>query len=606
MWWWGGVYDVSMPGDQSVAQGAISKDIAPVSLSRGLVPGLPVDRPLTIVDFLTDGSLAALCQELTRLSGVVVQLRDASGRLIERDLPTTPGHGAWRLNDEATSPPIEPGSIEIPLLLDEAPIGTIVMGPGHPALPDDARQVLQRALVLLTRTASELCEHELELRHRLKEVGAIYKVSSMLARAVGAERVLETALESVLDAMELDAGAIMLLKQDEDGSRHHPDAQEDENDLYMAASRNLSREWITWNQPLSRGRAFDRDALNGEVVVSEDLANDPRVLIPERVAQEGLGATIQCGLIFQERPIGVIRLYSRLPREFGEEDRRLLRSIAHQAAVAVEQARLLQFEREEQRIQRQLQLAANVQRRMLAHKPPDMRGVEIAVRYQPSFELGGDFYDFINLNGHMGVVIGDVVGKGIPAALLMSAVRASLRAHVQRTYDLDDVVSKVNVALCHDTMDNEFASLWYGVIDPATWRLTYCSAGHEPTFVVRAPAHRPPSKADIDELGVGGMVVGVDPSQRYQRAICDLRPRDFIIAYTDGVPDTLNFSGERFGKKRLHEAVLTALKNTPDATAAHVLERIVWEQRQFAGLNTRPDDATIIVIRIGDEAARRA
>ncbi len=227
-----------------------------------------------------------------------------------------------------------------------------------------------------------------------------------------------------------------------------------------------------------------------------------------------------------------------------------------------------------------------------------MRTLDIAAKYVPSFELGGDFYDFIDLNGHLGLAVGDVVGKGIAAALLMSAVRASLRAHVQGTYDIDEVVAKVNQALCLDTRDNEFASLWYGVLDPSRLRLTYCSAGHEPPIVVRVPKHRAPTTADIDELSVGGMVVGIDPSQRYQRAIFDIRPRDVIIAYTDGMVDTTNFSGQRWGKKRLRETILNCFSLKRDATASEIMEHILWELRQFSGLSPRVDDRTLVVIRV--------
>ena len=154
------------------------------------------------------------------------------------------------------------------------------------------------------------------------------------------------------------------------------------------------------------------------------------------------------------------------------------------------------------------------------------------------------------------------------------------------------------VALCKDTRDFEFASLWYGVIDPAKGRLTYCSAGHEPPLVVRVPSHRPPTAADMDELSVGGMVVGVDPSQRYQRAVFDVRPDDVLVAYTDGITDSVNFAGEKFGKKRLRAAVLRALADKPGSTAAEVVERILWEVRQFCGLAPRADDSTLVVVRM--------
>lgn len=552
-------------------------------------------QPTTITDFLTDGSLATLCMELSRLTGVAVELRDPIGRqIVGVEGPEGGGPTGWRVMEPAHCPPSE-AARSFPLSIGGTAIGWIMVCDGEPALGADARARLESAIALLSRTANELCQHEVELRHRVREVQALTRMSSLLVRAAGPESVLGVALESALDVLELDAGSIMLLQEDADGV-----VGEGEADLRLAASRGLSSDWLDSPLPLSKERQFDKLAMAGELVIVEDIAHDPRIFIPERAEAEGLRAAIHMGMAFKGKAQGVIRLYSRRVRGFDESERRLLRSIAEQAAAALEQSRLLNFEREEQRVQRQLQLAADVQRRMLPRKTPSAKGLDVAARYTPSFELGGDFYDFIELSGHLGFVVGDVVGKGIAAALLMSAVRASLRAHVQEVYDLDEVVSRVNMALCQDTRDNEFASLWYGVIDPQSLRLTYCSAGHEPPLVVRPPrGGKPPTGADVQELNVGGMVVGIDPAQKYQRAVFDLKKRDVVVAFTDGLMDAVNFAGERFGKARVRAAVLAELTDRPDATAAQVLEKILWEVRQFAGLTPRPDDLTLIVVRVG-------
>jgi phosphoserine phosphatase RsbU/P len=547
-------------------------------------------HPTTITDFLTDGSLAALCAEMTRLTSVQVELRDPVGRLIVAGAETPAGN--WKVIDTGTAPPQETAT-SIPLSVGGRAIGWLMVGEGEPALGSDARERLESALALLARTATELCQHEVELRHRVKEVAALTRMSSLLVRAAGPDNVLQVALDSAMDVLELDAGSIVLLSED-------AMAPDSEADLVLKASRGLSQDWLTSPLPLSKDRVFDRQAMAGELVIVEDIAHDPRVLIPDRAEAEGLRAAIHVGMVFKQRAQGVIRLYSRRPRGFDEFERRLLRSIAEQAAAALEQSRLLRFEQEEQRVQRQLQLAADVQRRMLPRKMPAVRGLDIAAKYTPSFELGGDFYDFIALGGHLGIAVGDVVGKGIAAALLMSSVRSSLRAHVQEVYDIDEVVSRVNAAMCQDTRDNEFASLWYGVIDPATLRLTYCSAGHEPPFVVRPPRGKAvPTTADVTELVVGGMVVGIDAAQVYQRAVFDLKARDVLVAYTDGLMDATNFAGQRFGKARIRAAVLNVLKEKPESTAAEVMERVLWEVRQFAGLSPRPDDLTLIVLRVG-------
>jgi sigma-B regulation protein RsbU (phosphoserine phosphatase) len=541
----------------------------------------------SIVDFLTDGSLAALCAELTRLTGVRVDLRDNHGHVI---LPRE--GGGWELRDAADIPGPPPVA-SFPLILGQVRIGALTLADGEPRLAPDARRRLEQALAQLARATSEIVQYESELRHRVREIAALSSMSSLLVRAAGPEQVLRVALDSALDVLGLDAGNIVLFRENPDGG-----IAELEEDLLLKVSRGLSDKWLNDPRPLGKDRCFDRAVIAGEMPVSQDLWVDDRVLLRHEVREEGLRAAIHAGLTFQNRTLGVIRLYARTPRTFDESDKRVLASLAGQAAAALEQARLLRLEAEEQRVQRQLQLAADVQRRMLPRTLPDIPRFDVAARYIPSFELGGDFYDFIELSGHFGVAIGDVVGKGIAAALLMAAVRSSLRAHTEEIYDIDEIVSRVNKALCRDTRDNEFASLWYGVFDPVRLRLTYCSAGHEPPLIVRVPAHRAPTTADIDELSVGGMVVGIDPSQRYQRALFDLSPRDVFLGYTDGLTDAFNFSGQRFGKQRVRQALLNALVENPNATAAQIIERILWEVRQFTGLAGRNDDNTIVVIRV--------
>lgn len=548
---------------------------------------------LSISDFLSDGSLVRLCDELTRLAGVRVELLDSRGRAIRMS------ERGWFVEQGEPAAPGE-GAVCVPLIVEGRAIGSFAVSPFASDKSDaESRASLGRVVTLLGATTSDLCERELDLRHRVKEASALYKLSTMLPRATSVDRVLQVALELALDVLELDAGAVVLVPEDTEEVAEIKGSTE--TDLVLIASKGLSDTWLDDPRPLSKDRLFDRLAIGGELVISENLREDPRVIESERLNTERLGAAIHAGLAFQGRPIGVMRLYARTPRTFEESDKRVLRSIAAQAAVAVQQARLLKIQEDDQRIQRQLVLAGDVQRRMLPRFVPgatnDFKNLDIAAKYVPSFELGGDFYDFIGLTGHMGIVVGDVVGKGIAAALLMSAVRASLRAHAQGVYDLDEVISRVNIALCRDTLDNEFATLWYGVLDPVKLRLTYCSAGHEPPMIVRVPEHRPPSPADIDELAIGGMVVGIDRSQRYQRAVYDMHPGDVLVAYTDGVIDTVNFDRQKFGKKRLRACLLELLTANPRATASDITEHIHWSLRQFAGLAPRPDDETIVVMR---------
>lgn len=557
--------------------------------------------PVTVRDFVTDASLVAFCDELSRMTGVPIWLRDGPEGPDARAI--VPGEGAegpggtvsWRIVPETAAAarafslagrPHDPGAptVSAPLRISSGELGALVMARSSGDGAED--RPLRNALARLAATVSEGCESQVTLRQRVLELDALYRLSSLLVRSEDTDEVLTIALDLAIEAMHADAGSVAVL-------------EDPGEDLVVKASRGLSPEWVQASARAALAGQIRHAALAGEVVCVDDLATDARFEDHARARAEGLAGLICTGLMYQGRAIGLIRLYSRRPRAFSRAERGLLRSIADQSAAAVVNARLRRLREENERVRRQVRLAADVQRRMLPRAVPQVKAFDVAARYAPSFELGGDFYDFINLGGHLGVVVGDVVGKGVPAALLMSAVRASLRAHAQDVYDLSEVLSRVNAALAADTRDDEFATLWYGVADPVALRLTYCNAGHNPPLLVRPPAGgTPPTVANVFELAEGGMALGIDLAHRYTAGLCQLAPGDLLVAYTDGLVDAATFSGRRFGKPALLDAILGLMANEPAASAARVLDHIFWHLRQFTGLRTRTDDVTVVVLRV--------
>jgi serine phosphatase RsbU (regulator of sigma subunit) len=163
-----------------------------------------------------------------------------------------------------------------------------------------------------------------------------------------------------------------------------------------------------------------------------------------------------------------------------------------------------------------------------------------------------------------------------------------MRAQADNVYDLDEIISRVNKSMSLDMMSNEFITLWYGVLDYRNKQLTYCSAGHEPAILVR--------NGQMQELSVGGMVIGVDPEQRYDKAVVQLQKGDVIWIYTDGVPDAMNYNGDKFGKQRMRECLLAHLKEP----AEQICRQMLWETRRFVGLNRRTDDTTMVVVKVTD------
>ena len=566
-------------------------------------------------DFLTDGSVAALCDELARLSGVPIWLRDQSGEVI---IPvwsdeahtgvSADGQGhPWSIVSEAAGRKrafalvglSDDGSQEVyavPLRISTGVLGAIVtclprpVFAGAPGDETTARvQTIRRSLLLLASSVCDVCEAQVALRRRVRELDALYRLSSLLTVAGDPDDLLQAGLDLAMQVLRIDAGTVSVFDEANPG----PAA---EQIPIIRAHRGLSPAWVADPRPLTRDGSLRRRALDGEVISVEDLLADPRIAHQDMVRDEGLRSLLTTGMLDQGRPIGLLRLYSRTARAFTEPEGELLKAIAEHLASALTNARLRGLREQDQRVQRQVRLAADVQRRMLPRSLPQMPPFDVAAHYAPSFELGGDFYDFLELGGHLGILIGDVVGKGVSAALLMSAVRASIRAHAQDLYHIDEVLSRVNKALWRDTLDNEFATVWYGVADPHSLRLTYCGAGHDWPLLVRAPQGRPVEDKDVQRLTADGMALGIDPTQKYPKGMFQLQHGDVLVTYTDGLHDATNFEGKRFGGTRLRKALVELLAADPHASASRIVDHIIAQVRQHAGLSGRNDDITVVVM----------
>jgi sigma-B regulation protein RsbU (phosphoserine phosphatase) len=578
---------------------------------------------VSIQSFLTDGSLARLCDEVSRLTGVPIWLCDVDGRVVvpsdtARRWELWPAEAGARrafslvgraFPDGGVRPPggpARPGAVDpfaVPLVTSLGQIGTIVM-PADWGRDDPAeRRALERAVLLLAGTAVESCEGMLALRRRVHELDAMYRLSSLLVQARDVDTMLRAALDLALESLQLDAGCISMLGEPADAPPPEPPGSR----LVHRAWRGLSERWLADEHPLSIDGALRRQALEGEVVCIEDLLTDPRVADHERPRLEGLAALVATGLIYQGRALGLLRLYARAPRRFTPDQLGLLRSIADHAAMAVALEQLRALREQEARLARQLQVAADVQRRMLPRQLPTNRRFDLAARYAPSSALGGDFYDFFEKpDGALGLAVGDVVGKGVPAALLMSAVRANLRAFASEDWRLDEVIAKVNRALSRDTLESEFCTMWCGILDPRDLRLSYCSAGHDPAILFRAepPEQARPHAAPTHPawtttlLGTDAFPLGLEAQQHYEVAVHTLRPGDLVLAYTDGLSEARDFSNRAFGRDRIVAAVLELLQREPDAPAGRVVEHLMWSLRQFCGVRMADDDVTLIVLRV--------
>jgi serine phosphatase RsbU (regulator of sigma subunit) len=396
----------------------------------------------------------------------------------------------------------------------------------------------------------------------------------MLADSRDLQQVLQRTVQVVAEVMETKAASIRLY-----------DAEKDE--LVIKAVYNLSPEYLNKGPIHLPRNVVDRIALSTEgFEYIADMAGDPRIQYPQESKREGIVSMLSAGMRYKGKPIGVLRVYTEREQVFSPLKIDLLKAVAAQAAAAIENTRLLKESIQSAALERQVQMAADVQQRMIPQKPPTLPGIDLSSVYVPCYELGGDFFDFIPLqDDNLGLAIADVSGKGVPASLIMASVRAFLRAQVDNVYYLYEVVNRINLMLCRDTKLGEFVTLFYGVLDSRTLRFTYCNAGHVPGLLLR--------DGKITELSGDNMVLGVNATEDYKQFLIELKPGDLLLLYTDGLTDAMNFSLERFGRQRLIDAFSQGGVNTEA-----VAQNILWQLRKFVGMARRTDDITMIVLRV--------
>lgn len=551
---------------------------------------------LHLTDFLDIATLQQIQDQFAGITGVRTSIRDAAGRALTR--PTEPSGSPEPAEGAA---PFAAGPIDI----DGQRLGSIVMetGPDNPIdgeqlaewakrydLPLDklralAEQFRQRVedrqhaavgfLQLLANAIARQCLQEYQLHRRIEELGTIYRVANELVAGTDLQKLLDLVTKTVTSVMNGKAAALRLLD---------PNRRE----LLVKSVFGLSPRYLNKGPVLVEASQIDRAALKGDTIYIRDLATDPRVLYPQEMKDEGLVSGLVVGLIYRNRPVGVIRLYTGEPRDFSSFEVSLLRTICGQAAAAIVNTELQIESRQAEYIQRQLDLARDVQRRMIPSAPPALGNIDLAGLYTPCFDLGGDFYDFIELDDNrLGLCIADVVGKGVAASLMMASVRSSLRAYAYHYRDLRELIRQVNRSICRDTLANEFVTLFYGELDPSSLRLRYCNAGHNPPILLR-------KDGQFEELSAGGTIVGAFEDATFTVADVRLQQGDLLLFYTDGLVDSMNFRDERYEIGRVREN----LRRFAEQPVAQILGNIRWEVRKFTGLTPRVDDLTMVALKV--------
>lgn len=408
------------------------------------------------------------------------------------------------------------------------------------------------------------------LRREKAENEALYRISLLLNERLGLEEILHTFLDQMREVVPYQAGVFYLLDQGSGelewfAQRGYPPGTDDQMRLKLGQGAS---GWV---------------AKSGRSLVLPDVSRDSRYI----AARPETRSEIAVPIISESKVIGVFNLESDRPDAFRSSDLRVLESFAGQAAISIQRAQFHRELREKARLEDEMRFAREIQRLFLPEEGIHSPGFDLAGLSLPSRAVSGDYYDYLRITeDQLGIMIGDVSGKGAPAALIMASLRAALRAEIRNNYRISEIMAKVNHLLWESTEPERFATAVYGVLDESSGLFTYSNAGHNPPLLLRHDGKE-------EHLSVGGLILGPFPDSWYEEGRIWLSSGDLLVFYTDGVTEALSESGEEFGSAR----ITGVLRAQGDRPAAEICQSIADAVRAHAGTVGLDDDLTLVVLR---------
>lgn len=415
-------------------------------------------------------------------------------------------------------------------------------------------------------SADALTEAREEI-HRLK---VLVEASKLINSSIEPRELFESILQVAREQLGVERGTLYFV----DGARGE------------VWGRIADPPWEI-HLPIGQGLA-GTVAVTGETVILQDAPSDPRF---DRSVDQRTGYTTRsmlCVPIKNRRGkiVGVLQLLNKTTGDFGAKDVEFLESVSDHMAIAMQNATVHLALLDRDRMERELLLGREIQSRLLADAPTDVPGTELAAVCRSCYEVGGDYYDFDRLpNGVLGLAIGDVSGKGVAAALIMSTLQAALRVAGHLESDLVSLVARLDALIRQSTQGRKYVTLFLARYDPASGALQYVNAGHNPPILYYG--------GEVRLLKATGRPIGLLPGQTYQRAEVTLPPGAMLCLYTDGLTEAVNKEDEEFGLERLTRVVAESDGRPLGGLIEHLLDTITAYESGAPSC----DDKTLVMLR---------
>ncbi len=527
------------------------------------------------------------------LSRIHAEIRRENGRHFIRDLESRNGTyvNGMRLSQRV---PLQNGDVvtlgdqqirfvhdaSAPVILTDTPPGLDVEG----TLVVSTEELLQAARAKedtwdniagnrgTRQAAHSLADDSARILKQNQILSALSEASMALISNRPLNELLEFILELAFKVIRAERGVLMLLT---DGSGLSVEA-------VRTSEGKSSSEEIAFSRTIA-----DKVVKEKVSILTQNALSDPRFDRQQSIISLGIRSAMCVPLWHDDNVTGLIYVDSLKINSFSPDDLTLLSSLANVAAVKLENAKLLEEMIEKKRMERELELAGEIQQNLLPSQAPRYPGWDLVGTNTPCYTIGGDYYDFIDRPKGLAVALGDVSGKGASAALMMMVLRATVHFAAQRETEVLAILSQTNGVMYHNSPAQFFVTFFFGDLDTGSGRMRYVNAGHIPPILYRAKSR------SIERLEAGGTVLGLFAETPFEAGEVVFEPGDILLIFTDGLSEAWGQDEQEFGEDRMGALI----RDNASLPARELELRIQSEVEAFTAGARATDDRTLIVVK---------
>ena len=424
---------------------------------------------------------------------------------------------------------------------------------------------------------SQLKQENRRLKRAVQELSILNEIATAISSTLTLDQIVDLIVQKCVKHLNVEQAAVMLLSKN----------QEEQSFQTMVRRADTTAHFLPYRLDAQLTGWMLKNQKN---LIVNDFPNDDRFkIVANRTFP--IRSLLSVPLISKGQMIGLITVFNKKAKEgYDSDDQRLLSIIATQSAQIIENARLLEEEQALMQMQKEMQMAYDIQVNLLPKEAANFCGYDIAGISIPAQIVGGDYFDFIPIDDNrLAFCLGDVSGKGLPAALLMANLQATIRAQTLLNLSPKDCLCHSNKLLYQSTDRQKFATLFYGILDTVNHQLYYSNAGHNRPLLFSE------SQAPVS-LEKAGIVLSFLENYTFEEEKINLEPNDVLLIYSDGITEAMNLKNEEFGDERL----ISLADEYKENSAQGLIDRVVDTIRQYAGSCPQRDDMTLVVIKRTD------